>query len=47
MYVVHADSVGMFQDIGDATSVSLLNLDPTEDTPEVMYLYLFIRKNIN
>ncbi|XP_028269339.1 E3 ubiquitin-protein ligase RNF34a isoform X2 [Parambassis ranga] len=23
------------QDIGDATSVSLLNLDPTEDTPEV------------
>lgn len=32
MFVV---SVVAFQDMGDGTSVSLLNLDPSEDTPEV------------
>nr|XP_046242805.1 E3 ubiquitin-protein ligase RNF34a isoform X2 [Scatophagus argus] len=30
-----SDSSETNQDIGDATSVSLLNLDPSEDTPEV------------
>lgn len=28
----------VLQDIGDATSVSLLNLDPSEHTPEVIFL---------
>lgn len=33
MFVVAAV---VLQDIGDATSVSLLNLDPSEHTPEVI-----------
>ncbi len=33
MFVI---SAVVFQDIGDATSVSLLNLDPSEHTPEVI-----------
>lgn len=41
MFVV---AVVMLQDIGDATSVSLLNLDPSEHTPEVIKFPAIILK---
>lgn len=43
MFVV---SVVAFQDMGDGTSVSLLNLDPSEDTPEV-FLFIFLLIKVN
>lgn len=46
MCAVHTMFVVAFQDLGDGTSVSLLNLDPSEDTPEV-FLFIFLVIKVN